>query len=74
MFCGFVDDLLIIHNGLKFNTERSFFGQTQMEYLSFLVTQNGIRPENKKVEPILNMTPPNSIRQVRAFVVLVKYY
>ena len=34
-------------NGLKCNTERSFFGQTQMEYLGFWVTRNGIRPVNK---------------------------
>ena len=45
-----------------------------MEYLGFRVTRNGIRPVNKKVEAIVNMTPPNNIRQVRAFVGLLKYY
>ena len=45
-----------------------------MEYLGFWVTRNGIRPVNKKVEAIVNMTPPNNIRQVRAFVGLVNYY
>ena len=34
-------------NRIKWNVEKSFFGQTQMGYLGFLVTWNGIRPVNK---------------------------
>ena len=45
-----------------------------MEYLGFWVTRNGIFPVNKKVEDIVNMTPPKNIRQVCAFLVLVNYY
>ena len=45
-----------------------------MEYLGFWVTRNGIRPVDKKVEAIVNMTPPKNMRQMRAFVGLVKYY
>ena len=60
-------------NGLKYNTEKSFFGKNQMEYLGFWVTRNGIRPV-KKVEAIVNMTPPKYIIQARAFVGLVNYY
>ena len=36
-------------NGLKWNIEKSSFGQTKMEYLGFWVTRTGIRPINKKV-------------------------
>ena len=53
-------------NKIKCNTNNSFFGQTQMEYMGFWVTQNGIRPVNKRVEAIVNMTPPKNIRQVRS--------
>ena len=42
-----------------------------MEYLVFWVTWNGIHPVNKKVEAMVNMTPPKSIIQVSAFVGLV---
>ena len=34
-------------NGLKFNNKKSFFGQTEMEYLGFWLTWTGIRPINK---------------------------
>ena len=37
------------YNELKCNIEKSFFGQTEMEYLGFWVTWTGIRPINKKV-------------------------
>ena len=45
-----------------------------MGYLSFWVTQNGIRTINNKLEVIVNMTPPKSQKQVCVFIVLVNYY
>ena len=35
-------------NRLKCNIEKSFFRKTQMEYLGFWVTRNGIHPVKKK--------------------------
>ena len=35
-------------NGLKCNIKKSFFGQTEMKYLGFWVTQTGIQPVNNK--------------------------
>ena len=45
-----------------------------MEYLDFWVTRDGIQPIDKKLSAIINMIPPNSTKQVRAFIGLVKYY
>ena len=45
-----------------------------MGYLFFWLTRNGIFPENKKAEAVLNITPPNNIIQVRASVGLLNYY
>ena len=36
-----------------------------MEYLGFWVTRTGILPINKKVEAIVNMTPPKNTKHVR---------
>ena len=44
--------------GLKYNIEKSFLGQTEMEYLGFWVTRNGKKTINKKIEAITNMKPP----------------
>ena len=39
-------------------TEKSFFGQTEMENLSFWVTRDGVKPINRKIEATTNMNPP----------------
>ena len=64
----------IKYNGLKCNIKNEFFGKTDMEYLSFWVTWNGIKPINKKVESIVNMATPTIRKQVLVFIGLVKYY
>ena len=51
--------------------EKSFFGQTEMEYLGFGVTCKGASPLNKKVEAITNMIPSTSNTGVRAFMVSI---
>ena len=30
--------------GLKYNSENSFFGKTEIEYLGFWVTRNDVKP------------------------------
>ena len=49
----YVQKLELISNelkqkGLKCKNENYFFGKTEMEYLGFWVTHNGVKPINKK--------------------------
>ena len=44
-----------------------------MEYLGFWVNQTGFRPINKKLEAMVNMTPPKNTKEVCAFIGIVKY-
>ena len=37
-------------SGLKFNTKKSFFGKTKMEYLCFWVTRDGVKPIGKEID------------------------
>ena len=45
---------------LKCNIEKSFFGQTKIEYLGFWVTRDGVKPITRKIEAITNMAPSTS--------------
>ena len=45
-----------------------------MKYLGFWVTLTGIQPINKKVEDIVNMTPPKNTKEVHAFIGIINYY
>ena len=60
-------------NRLNYNTEKSFFGQTEMEYIGFWVTRTGIQPINKKVEAIMNLMPTTSKKWMKYFIGLVNY-
>ena len=39
----------------KCNIEKSFFGQTEMEYFGFWVTCDSVKSINKKIEAVTNM-------------------
>ena len=44
------------------NIVKSFFGQTEMGYLGFWVTRDGVKSINKNIEAITNMAPPTSLK------------
>eukprot|EP00957_Ditylum_brightwellii_P075986 5775747-Ditylum_brightwellii.AAC.1 len=60
--------------GLKVNTQKSFFGHQELEYWSYWVTKQGIKPLQKKVEAILKIAPPKIKKQLRSFIGMIKYY
>ena len=64
----------IQYNRLKCTIKKSFFGQTEMEYLGFRMTWNRIRLINKKVEAIENMIPPETTKTLRVPIDLVNYH
>jgi hypothetical protein len=47
---------------------------TQLEYLGYWITPDGVMPLNKKVEAINNLAPPTNCTEVRKFIGLVNYY
>jgi hypothetical protein len=60
--------------GLKINAVKSFFGRTNLEYLVYNISREGIRPSQKKVDAILQMKPPTMRKQLRRFIGMVNYY
>jgi transposase InsO family protein len=60
--------------GLKVNAKKSFFGRTELEYLGYWITRDGIQPLPKKVDAMKNIAPPKTKRQLRSFIGLINYY
>ena len=60
--------------GFAVNLRKSFFLQTTIKYLGYLLTPNGIQPQPKKVEAISRVLPPKNHHQLRRFLGLVNYY
>jgi len=60
--------------GLKVNTAKSFFCTHEIEYLGYILTRGGIKPQPKKVQAILVLNPPNNVKELRHFLGMVQYY
>lgn len=60
--------------GLKVNGLKSFFGRKEFEYLGYILTPNGVKPVQKKVQGMLDIAPPKNIKQLRSFLGMVNYY
>jgi hypothetical protein len=60
--------------GLKVNAAKSLFCAHEIEYLGYVLTREGIKPQPKKVQAILALNPPNNIKELRHFLGMVRYY
>jgi hypothetical protein len=62
-------------NGLKVNAAKSSFFAHEIEYLGYILTRGGIKPQPKKVQAILTLlNPPNNVKELRHFLGMVQYY
>jgi hypothetical protein len=60
--------------GLKINAVKNFFGRTNLEYLDYNISREGICPSQKKVDVILQIKPPTTRKHFRRFIGMVNYY
>ena len=59
---------------LRVNVSKSHFCTSELEYLCYVLTRDGIKPQNEKVSAILALQPPTSVKTLRHFLGLVQYY
>jgi hypothetical protein len=60
--------------GLKVNAAKLTFCTLKIEYLGYVLTRDGIKPQSNKVQAILAVKPPTGVRQLRHFLGMVQYY
>jgi hypothetical protein len=58
--------------GLKVNVAKSLFCAHKIEYLGCILTREGIKPQPKKVQAILALSPPNNVKELRHFLRMVQ--
>lgn len=61
------------HN-LHVHVEETFLASDRVDYLGYTLTTEGIRPQIKKILPILRFSKPTTVKQLRGFLGLVNYY
>jgi hypothetical protein len=60
--------------GLKVNGNKSSCARTELEYLGYWITCNGIKPLSDKVKAIMQIAEPKNRKELRLFIGIVNYY
>ncbi len=50
--------------GLNINAAKSVFCAQETEYLGYIITRGGIKPQPKKVQAILALNPLNNVKEL----------
>jgi hypothetical protein len=61
-------------NNLQVNGKKSHFCETEAEFLGFLLTRNGVKPQVNKVKAVMRLAQPKTVKQVRSFIGMINYY
>ena len=59
---------------LKLKASKCHIGMRSINYLGFIVSREGIKADNEKVEAIRTMEAPRNVREVRRFLGMASYY
>ncbi|XP_075521560.1 uncharacterized protein LOC142554767 [Primulina tabacum] len=67
---SFISDLeetfaTLMHYGIKLNPAKCIFGVKSGKFLGFIVTDRGIEVNQEKVESVLSMSSPRSVKEVQ---------
>ena len=60
--------------GLKVNAPKSKFCAEETEYLGYILIRTGIKPQPNKVQAILAISAPKTVKDLRSFLDMVQYY
>ena len=60
--------------GLKVNAAKSTFCALEIEYLGYVLSTDGIKPQSNKVQAIFAIKTPTGVRQLRHFLGMVQSY
>lgn len=61
-------------HGLKLKAKKCSFMKEQTQYFGFIIDKRGVRPDPDKVAAIRSLPSPTSVREVRSFIGMCRYY
>lgn len=64
----------LLDAGLSLNLSKCEFCKPEINYLGYVVDKNGLRADPQKVLPIVNISRPSSVKEIRSFMGMVSWY
>ena len=63
----------LLNAGLRVNAAKSYFALLEIEYLGYILTREGIKPQPEKCTAKLALKRPENAKSLRKFLGLVQY-
>lgn len=61
-------------SGLRVHIKKCKFCAPEVDYLGYLITREGVKPQARKIEAIQNLGIPRTVRDVRRILGIIQYY
>ena len=65
---------LLLQKNLQLKPSKCTFATSEVNYLGYKISKEGIHTDEKKIETIKNLQSPKTQKQVRSFLGLINYY
>ena len=60
--------------GIVVNQDKCSFGKSEIDFLGFRISSDGLRPTQSKIEAIQNFPKPKTIKELRRFLAMINFY
>ena len=64
----------LLNAGLRVNAAKSYFALPEIEYLGYILTREGIKPQPEKCTATLALKRPENVKSLRKCLWMVQYY
>lgn len=65
---------VLIKHGLRLKIDKCRFGQKEVKYLGFLISEKGLRPDPKNIEAVKGFKTPKTVTELKSFLGAVGYF
>ena len=60
--------------GLKVNAAKCSFGLKEIPYLGYIISIDGVKPDPKKIQGILDLNKPQTAKEMKSLIGMVQFY
>ena len=59
---------------MQLNIDKSYFTNTEVEYLGYIINSEGTKPQPRKVQIIVDMPRPKTVKQIKRSTGMINLY